>query len=70
MLAGVQLGMALPGPVLEHGVVHDQLGREVQVFRDCCLVIEGCGDQERLGGDGAQDDDLCDVEGLLSRIMS
>lgn len=48
MLAGVQLGMALPGPVLEHGVVHDQLGREVQVFRDCCLVIEGCGDQERL----------------------
>ena len=41
MLARAQFEMAILGPVLERGVVHEQLGRGVQVVRGWCLVIEG-----------------------------
>ena len=70
VLAGAQLEMAIPGPVLERGVsstISWAAGSRSSAAG--AWLLRGCGDQECVGGDGARDDDLCDIEGLLSRIM-
>ena len=53
VLAGVQLGVIGPGPAPKEGAVNDQLGCWVEVLHDEDLVIEGGGDQWRVGGDDA-----------------
>ena len=65
--------MTLPGPALQQGAVHNQLGGGVQVLHDWHLVAEGVGDQGRVGGDDSGGGGLGDTvelgEQLLGQVM-
>ena len=69
MLAGVQLGMTLPGPALQEGAVDDQLSRGIQILHRRYTGLEGRGDQGRVGADDAGDGGLRDAVGLGEQLL-
>ena len=69
MLAGVQLGVVLPGPALKQGAVDDQLGRGVQVLHRWNTAVQACGNQGRVGADDAGDGGLGDAVELGEQLL-
>ena len=62
--------MVFPGPALQEGAVDDQLGRGVQILHCRYVLLEGLGDQGRVGGDDAGGGGLPDAVGLGEQLLA
>ena len=66
--------MISPGPALQEGAVDDQLGRGIQILHRRHVLLEGLGDQGRVGADDPGDGGLPDAvdlgEQLLARVVA
>ena len=62
--------MISPGPALQEGAVDDQLGRGVQILHCRHVLLEGLGDQGRVGGDNAGGGGLPDAVGLGEQLLA